>query len=131
MSFRLNLIPGSLSLAKGTVAYWDAQNEIFEGDVIERGNQKFWADLAGFIVGAGAELIGDGDLVDVLTTGDAAASAATSDSSITLFQLAMFFYFLVSKSKYKLACFNFTYCSHCPHYLPTINRAMGSIRINN
>ena len=78
MSFRLNLIPGSLSLAKGTVAYWDAQNEIFEGDVIERGNQKFWADLAGFIVGAGAELIGDGDLVDVLTTGDAAASAASA-----------------------------------------------------
>ena len=46
-----SLVLGSLSLAKGTVAYWNAQDDIFDGDIIERGNGKFWADLAGFVSG--------------------------------------------------------------------------------
>lgn len=45
------LVLGSLSLAKGTVCYWNAQDDIFDGDIIERGNGKFWADVMGFIEG--------------------------------------------------------------------------------
>ncbi|MDA7880379.1 hypothetical protein N9A76_02880 [Mariniblastus sp.] len=74
------LILGSLSLAKGTVAYWNAQNDIFEGDIIERIRGKFWADLGGFIIGAGAELLSDemnyGDAILTGLEAGAAASAA-------------------------------------------------------
>ncbi len=45
------LVLGSLSLAKGTVAYWNAQDDIFDGDVVARGRGKFWADLGGFVSG--------------------------------------------------------------------------------
>ena len=46
-----SLVLGSLSLAKGTVSYWNAHDDIFDGDIIERGNGKFWADVGGFILG--------------------------------------------------------------------------------
>ncbi|MDE0862642.1 MAG: HU family DNA-binding protein [Rubripirellula sp.] len=46
-----SLVLGSLSLAKGTVSYWNAHDDIFDGDIIERGNGKFWADVGGFISG--------------------------------------------------------------------------------
>tara|TARA_B110000495_G_C23039910_1_gene622983 strand:- start:292 stop:2025 length:1734 start_codon:yes stop_codon:yes gene_type:complete len=73
------MILGSLSLAKGTVTYWNAQNDIFEGDVIERGNGKFWADLGGFIAGAGAELLADEvNYGDVILTGLEAGAAASA-----------------------------------------------------
>ena len=73
------LILGSLSLAKGTVAYWNAQNDIFEGDVIERGNGKFWADLGGFVLGAGLSLLdGDAGYGDIIITGVEAAAAASA-----------------------------------------------------
>jgi len=52
-----SLLLGSLSLAKGTVAYWNAQDDIFDGDIIERGNGKFWADLCGFVAGFTGTLI--------------------------------------------------------------------------
>ncbi len=72
------MLLGALALAKGTMTYWNAQDDIFIGDIIVRGNGKFWADVAGFIVGAGAELISDGDPADVVTTGASAASAASA-----------------------------------------------------
>lgn len=73
------LILGSLSLAKGTVAYWNAQNDIFEGDVIERIRGKFWADLGGFIIGAGAELLSDDENYgDAILTGLEAGAAASA-----------------------------------------------------
>jgi hypothetical protein len=79
VSFRLNLILELLSLAKGTVTYWNAQNDIFEGDVIERGNGKFWADLGGFVLGAGLSLLdGDAGYGDIIITGVEGAAAASA-----------------------------------------------------
>ncbi|MDA7932184.1 hypothetical protein N9B53_00035 [Mariniblastus sp.] len=73
------LMLGSLSLAKGTVAYWNAQNDIFEGDVMERIRGKFWADLGGFIIGAGAELLSEEmNYGDAILTGLEAGAAASA-----------------------------------------------------
>jgi hypothetical protein len=78
-----SLVLGSLSLAKGTVAYWNSHDDIFDGDIIERGNGKFWADLAGFAAGFTGALVynnNNGGATDVnpFTTGTAAGSFASS-----------------------------------------------------
>jgi DNA-binding protein HU-beta len=78
-----SLVLGSLSLAKGTVAYWNSHDDIFDGDIIERGNGKFWADLAGFAAGFTGALVynnnnGGASDVNPFTTGTAAGSFASS-----------------------------------------------------
>ncbi|MEE2639557.1 MAG: hypothetical protein VX768_02915 [Planctomycetota bacterium] len=52
-----SLVLGALALGKSTVVYWNAQNDIFEGDVVARGNGKFWADLGGFVAGFTGTLV--------------------------------------------------------------------------
>jgi len=78
-----SLVLGSLSLAKGTVAYWNAQDDIFDGDIIERGNGKFWADLGGFAAGFTGSLIynnnnGSGSDVNPFTAGGTMGSLASA-----------------------------------------------------
>ena len=78
-----SLVLGSLSLAKGTVAYWNGQDDIFEGDIIERGNGKFWADLGGFAAGFTGSLIynnnnGSGSDVNPFTAGGTMGSLASA-----------------------------------------------------
>ena len=78
-----SLVLGSLSLAKGTVAYWNAQDDIFDGDIIERGNGKFWADLGGFAAGFTGALVynnnnGNASDVNPFATGGALGSFASS-----------------------------------------------------
>ena len=77
------LVLGSLSLAKGTLAYWDANDDIFIGDIIERGNGKFWADLGGFLVGFTGTLInnnnnGGNPDQNAFTNGTAVAAGASA-----------------------------------------------------
>jgi len=78
-----SLVLGSLSLAKGTVAYWNAHDDIFNGDIIERGNGKFWADLGGFAAGFTGALVynnnnGNASDVNPFATGGALGSFASS-----------------------------------------------------
>ena len=78
-----SLVLGSLSLAKGTVAYWNAQDDIFDGDIIERGNGKFWADLGGFAAGFTGSLIynnnnGSGSDVNPFAAGGTMGSLASA-----------------------------------------------------
>ncbi len=78
-----SLVLGSLSLGKGTVAYWNAHDDIFDGDIIERGNGKFWADLGGFAAGFTGALVynnnnGGASDVNPFATGGALGSFASS-----------------------------------------------------
>ncbi|MCH1442002.1 MAG: hypothetical protein L7W43_20215 [Rubripirellula sp.] len=78
-----SLVLGSLSLAKGTIAYWNAHDDIFDGDIIERGNGKFWADLGGFAAGFTGALVynnnnGNASDVNPFATGGALGSFASS-----------------------------------------------------
>ena len=78
-----SLILGSLALAKGTVAYWNAQDDIFDGDIIERGNGRFWADVGGFVAGFTGALVynnnnGGGSDVNPFTAGTSVGAFASS-----------------------------------------------------
>lgn len=78
-----SLILGSLSLAKGTVDYWNAQDDIFDGDIIERGNGRFWADVGGFVAGFTGALVynnnnGGGSDVNPFTAGTSVGAFASS-----------------------------------------------------
>ncbi len=48
----VEIVRGAISLARGSVYFWAAYEDVFDADVRGRGKGGFWADLGGFLSGA-------------------------------------------------------------------------------